>query len=247
MLKRPKKLVRGDTVRVIAPASPFERQKFNAGVGRLREFGFEVEFAEDIYSEADYLAGSDKRRLDELHAAFRDPKCRAIFCARGGYGCTRLLSQLNLALIRKNPKILVGFSDITALLATLVFQCKMTAVHGPLVASQFAEESVSAESATQLKHLMMESRSHELKLDGAMVREGTCEGMLFGGNLMVLQSLVGLKMFPKFSGMILFIEEVNEKPYRIDRMLTHLAALGCFKKLAGVIVGQLGTQDAAWE
>ncbi len=239
VLQRPIRLEPGDSIRIVAPASHFDKKAFLSGVDVIRKAGFQVHYRDDIFAKEGYFAGSDRRRHEELEEAIVDEECKAIFCARGGYGITRILPNLDKAVIRSKPKIFVGYSDLSAMLAFLVFECGQTAVHGPLV--------VEATALGQLWRHLTTADAQEIQLDGEVVVAGEAEGMLFGGNLAVLQATVGLSWFPKDSRLLLFIEDVNELDYRIDRSLTHLQQVGLFKQLCGVIIGKLGSGDSHWE
>jgi muramoyltetrapeptide carboxypeptidase len=241
-INKPTALKYGDRVKIIAPGGHFDQQYFNTGVNFLSSWGLKVEFRDDIFAKQDYLAGSDERRLLELHEAFVEPHTKAIFVARGGFGTTRLLPQLNRQLFRQHPKLLVGFSDITALLNYLTVAGEQPSIHGPLVTWGFDRES-SPDLHQLLWRLMSVPESTVIPLDGEVLKTGRASGQLLGGNLTVLQSMVGTPWLPDFSGALLFLEEVNEAAYRLDRILSQLQQLGIFSKIAGLIVGELGTYD----
>ena len=245
-LLKPALLCSGDRVQIIAPASPFDHEAFRGGVEFLQELGFEPHYRGDIFSEQRFLAGSDARRLEEIHEAFADPKCKAIFCARGGYGSGRLLAQLDHALIQQQPKIFVGFSDVCFLLSYLYTQIGLVSLHGPMIAGSL-NRNLNNQSRALFVDLLTREASQTIDLAGETFSAGSCQGTLIPSNLCILQALIGTKYMPDLSGAILCLEDVGEQPYRVDRMLCQLKNVGIFNQLAGVIFGPLGTKDPDWE
>lgn len=222
----------GSVVRVVAPSGPFDREDFAAGLAFLQT-RYEVRHRDDILERQGYFAGDDERRLTELLEALADPDADAIIAARGGYGSTRLLPRLPLEAIRAAAIPLIGFSDITALHARWA-SASVPSFHGAMVAA--------------LGRLDPDSRAHWLVvLEGGGERfdgleswsGGTAEGPLIGGNLAVLGALVGTPFAPPLDGAILLLEEIGERPYRMDRVLTSLAQAGWLDRVAGVVVGDL--------
>ena len=220
----------GDRVAVIAPASGFDRESFERGLTLLGA-RYRTEYTEGVFERERYLAGSDARRLRELRAALDNPQTRAVFCARGGYGATRLLAALG------DPpplnKLLVGFSDITALHLWLQSHRRIS-IHGPVL--------------TQLPRLPLESRDRLFALlesptpppalrGTATYVSGIAEGPLLGGNLSVLTRLLGTPFMPALEGALLLLEDQGERPYRLDRMWTHLMLAGTFKRVRGIVLG----------
>lgn len=217
---------------VIAPASAFDRPSFEAGRA-LVAARYEVCQGEDIFARHRYLAGSDERRLRELTAALQDPAIKAVFCARGGYGATRLLQYLGSAR-PGTPKPLIGFSDITALHLWLQGLGLMS-IHGPVL--------------TQLPHLgaatserlfaLLESPAPAASLGATdTFVPGVAEGPLLGGNLSVVTRMLGTPHLAPLDGAILLLEDVGERPYRLDRMWTHLALAGVFARVRGIALGE---------
>ena len=225
----------GDRVAVVAPAGPFDRASFEAGLAPLEQ-RYRVQFDAHLFERHRYLAGSDSRRLSQLRAALTDPEIRAVFCARGGYGTMRLLPRLaeEFAAIRADGwKPLVGFSDITALHQGLQRQ-GLVSIHGPVVTQLAAQP----ESARERLFALLESGSAPTSVAGTNTYVGgTVEGPLLGGNLTVFTRLLGTQFLPRLEGAILLLEEVGERPYRLDRMWTHLALAGAFRKVAGIVLG----------
>ena len=221
----------GDRVAVIAPASGFEREAFDSGLALIRS-RYRAEHENAVFERRRYLAGTDARRLAELTAALADPGIRAVFCARGGYGATRLLSKLGGA-APGEPKLLIGFSDITALHSWL--QCQGRAsIHGPVL-TQLGR--LPPESPERL-FALLESAAPAPPLEGTDTYvSGTAEGPLLGGNLSVLTRLLGTPFLPQLDGAILLLEDQGERPYRLDRMWTHLHQAGVFARVRGIVLG----------
>jgi muramoyltetrapeptide carboxypeptidase len=237
---------------VIAPSSPFEPDAFARGLevlsGRL---GLSPRHRPDVTARRAYLAGDDARRLDEWREAVHDPEARAIFCARGGYGAMRLLPALDPAPLLARPKLLVGFSDVTALHAVLN-RAGLATVHGPVVTQLGrAPEDAVAHLEALLAGAAPRPGAWDVPAPGAglvaarTLRPGRVQGPLVGGTLALLAHLAGTPFAPPLDGAILFLEDVGEKPYRIDRYLTQLRLAGALDRVAAVAVGQLtGCDDA---
>lgn len=241
-MRRPPPLRAGDVVRVIAPGSGFDAAHFEAGVRVLRDrLGLKPRFRDDITAREGYLAGDDRRRLAEWNEAVDDVEARAIFCARGGYGAMRLLPGLDPAPLLARPKLLVGFSDVTAFHARLN-AAGLATLHGPVV-TQLGR--APADAVAHLEALL--SGAVPSRLDGpgrgltgtATIRPGVASGPLLGGSLTLLAHLCGTPWQPSLRGAILFFEDVGERPYKLDRYLTQLRLSGALDGVAGVAVGQL--------
>ncbi len=236
-LQLPLPLKHGDLLRVIAPSGRLrERAALDRGVEVWRKSGYQVEVAPKVTAQWGYLAGTDELRRDELAAAWSDPNCRAILCARGGYGGMRLLenwhwSQTDL------PKWTIGFSDITALLWSLS-KLGVAGIHGPLVTTIADEPDWSIDRLLRL----VSGRSVP-PLQGDPWVGGIARGRLFPGNLTVATHLLGTPLQPDLTGAILAIEDVTEAPYRIDRLLTHWRLTGILSKVAGIAIGRFSQCD----
>jgi len=228
---QPRQVAEGSVLSVVAPSGPFNREAFEAGVKWLEE-RYEVRYDEGIFSRMGYLAGSDERRLDELVAALVAPDVDAILCARGGYGATRLLPGLDPVMVANANKLLVGFSDVTALHA-LWNRAKVRSIHAPMVSALATASDGLRESWCDALEGRRAGRHWDLETEVF----GFGEGDFFGGNLAVLVSLLGTRFAPDVTGKILFLEDVGERPYRIDRMLTSLLQAGWFDICAGVVLG----------
>jgi muramoyltetrapeptide carboxypeptidase len=232
---RPPGLRPGDRIAVIAPASPFDRPSFEAGLRVLAE-RYRPVVDEGCFARTRYLAGDDARRLDELTAALGDDTVKAIVAARGGYGTLRLLAGLGPKLQAGgfSPKPVVGFSDITALHAALQ-AAGWVSIHGPVVTQLGTQPAAVVE---RLVHLLEFPAAPAPPLRGTPLAGGVAEGPLLGGNLSLLTRLLGTRHLPALDGAILLLEDVNERPYRLDRMWTHLALAGVFERVRGLALGE---------
>ena len=221
---------------MIAPASGFERASFEAGLALLKA-RYRAGYGDGLFERERYLAGSDARRLAELRAALADPDIRAVFCARGGYGATRLLARLAGQAPEGPPKLLVGFSDITAL--HLWFQAHgRVSIHGPVL-TQLSR--LSSATCTRLFELLESVRPAAPLTGTATCVAGVAEGPLLGGNLSVFTRLLGTPYMPALDGAILLLEDQGERPYRLDRMWTHMQLAGVFARVRGIALGSFTT------
>lgn len=241
-LRIPPRLSVGDTIGIAAPGSPFDRALFQQGVAVLAGMGFRVAYGEDLFERCGYLAGSDAHRAALLNGLFADPAVKAIFCARGGYGTLRLVEHLDWAAIRRSPKLLVGFSDVTNLHAALWSRCRLVSLHGPNVTG-LAQADDSSRSAL-MAALTGEAPVALTLSEGVTLQAGAARGIVLGGNLTCLCHLIGTRFHPRFEGRLLFLEDRGEAPYRIDRMLTQMLQAGCLQGLAGVILGDFSACGA---
>jgi muramoyltetrapeptide carboxypeptidase len=221
-----------DEVAVIAPASGFDRTAFEAGLAVLRT-RYNPTFGPGLFERHRYLAGDDERRIEELTAALAEPAVRAVFCARGGYGATRLLARLRTVAPPGAAKALVGFSDITALHLWLQAHGRIS-VHGPVVTQLGRLPPATAQRLFDL----LESTSPAPPLAGsATYVGGNAEGPLLGGNLSVVTRLLGTPFMPSLDGAVLLLEDQGERPYRLDRMWMHLELAGVFSRVCGIVLG----------
>lgn len=232
-------LLPGDTIAVIAPASQIKRDLLLAGVQTLQGLGYQVQYSEEIFSEDLYFAGDVERRVRELHRAFANPEVKAIFCARGGYGTNYLLPHLDLDLVRKNPKIFLGYSDVTTLLTYLNDQLGLVTFHGPMVTKDFAVSSgfdrSSLEAAVTGKRNWSITQSSGLQT----LRQGRAAGKLYGGCLSMLVASLGTPYEIQADDTILFVEDIATKPYQIDRMFMQLKYAGKLDRVRGIIFGEM--------
>jgi muramoyltetrapeptide carboxypeptidase len=239
---KPNALKPGDTVAVVAPAAAIERAHLERGVNMLGSMGYRVKVSERALARSGILAGDDRERASELREYFADPEVKAIFSARGGYGCGRLLPLLDFKAMAGTPKIFVGFSDATFLLNALVDLAGMVSFHGPMVAMDFARGL----SPRALEHMqgLLSGKLERFELEAhETMHPGRAEGEVIGGCLSVLVATIGTPFEPRFDGRILFLEDTGEKAYRIDRMLVQLRQSGALKRLAGIVFGAIRAID----
>jgi muramoyltetrapeptide carboxypeptidase len=233
---RPPRLEPGAVVRVVAPSGPVPRAGFLAGAEILGR-RYQLRYDDALFSSDGYLAGSDERRLAELGAALADPEARAVVIARGGYGLLRILPFLDPTALRARALPIVGFSDGTALLAHAA-RAGVAGVHGPVV-TQLA--TLPAQDHAALFRLLEEPSPGVVLTDLEELVPGRVRGPLVGGNLEVFSRLVGTPYMPDVAGAILFIEDLGERPYRVDRLVTFLDLAGVFSAIAGVVVGDFSS------
>jgi muramoyltetrapeptide carboxypeptidase len=215
----------------VAPASPFDAEEVRRGVERLKA-RYDVSLDASLFERTGYFAGDDARRSGELLAALRDPHVDAIVAARGGYGTTRLLDRIEVDEVRRAAKLFVGFSDTTALHAAWA-RAGLRSLHAPMVAALGRTDAPPLERWIDA----VEGRLAPPVGGLACWAAGTAEGPLVGGNLAVLAALVGTPYAPPLDGCVLFLEDVGERPYRVDRMLTTLLHAGWLRRVAAVVVG----------
>ncbi|MDO8527085.1 MAG: LD-carboxypeptidase [Deltaproteobacteria bacterium] len=236
-------LKEGDLIGIAAPSSPFDKQLFKQGVTLLQKMGFEVWYREDIFSQERYLAGSDKRRAQELTELFTKKEVKAILFARGGYGSQRVIPHLDPILLKKNKKPVVGFSDITALLTFLRQDCQTPTLYGPVL-TQLGGSFVDR-TCRSLKYNLTEKKSLEPfdLSECKIVEEGIAKGKLVGGCLSLITSSMGTPYELNTENSILFFEDTGEKVYALDRMLTQLKNAGKLKTVKGIIIGSLEPKE----
>ena len=229
---QPPPLQPGDTVAVIATSGIVNQDRLRVGVWRLGALGLHVRVFPSCYQKAGpYLAGTDQQRVGDLHRAFADPQVKGIFTARGGYGAAELLPLVDVPLIRKNPKLFVGFSDVTALHLLMNQQVGLATLHGPMVVSCLGGETVDKNTMDSLRQAIFSP---------ATSRKGP---KVTGGNLSVITSLMGTPWEIGTHGKILFLEDVDEAPYKIDRMLLQLKLAGKLDDAAGFHLGDFSPEN----
>src|SRR5436190_24337685 len=244
MLK-PRALAPGDRIALVAPASPFSRDEFDAGVRELRRLGYDPVYDDTVFARTRYTAGDPAVRARAFRQAWADPSIRALVAVRGGYGSVQILPQLDRDEIRRAPKAFIGYSDNTSLLAWLTGQCGLVSFHGPMVEGRLAKGQSAydfdtwtrvltrAEPAGPIVHPQLET-----------LRPGDASGTLVGGTLTNLLASLGTPYaFDPPVGHILFVDEVAERPYRIDRMLTQRRRSGLLSRAAGIVFGELPRCD----
>lgn len=236
---QPPRLKTGDTIAVIAPASPiYSREVFDPGIAALEKMGFQVRIDNRIFQSSRYLAGSDADRAEELMCALEDPSIQAVIALRGGYGCARLIPYLNENRLRLHPKILMGFSDLTTLFLFLNKRFGWITFHGPMAATATLAEFAPAQN----RHLLSLWTDPDYRPAFTFPQleawaPGIAEGALVGGCLSVIVTSLGTSYEIETEGKVLFLEDTGEPPYRLDRMITHLHLAGKLKSLAGLLLG----------
>jgi muramoyltetrapeptide carboxypeptidase len=258
----------GDTVEIVAPAKYLDKERVSLATKRLEAMGFKVRIPKNLFRKTGFLGGTDEERAKELMAAFADPEVKAILPGTGGYGTTRIVDDLDYDVIRRNPKILVGFSDITGLHIAINQQTGLVTFHSPLPEWGLGTEDDLAPFAarwfwrailakeypkndigyTIYSHPAKPPRPDDEKLfkdvpEPVTMRGGTTRGRLIGGNVSVLHALMGTPYEIQTDGKLLFLEDVGEAPYRIDRMLSTLKLAGKFDHVAGVILGRFTPRE----
>ncbi|SEF47486.1 muramoyltetrapeptide carboxypeptidase [Caloramator fervidus] len=232
---KPTALKKGDKIGIIAPSSPvLNFEKFNKSVKLLESYGYKVILGKSCFLKHGFLAGEDDVRAKDLNDFFSMKDVKAIFCLRGGYGSIRILDKIDFDIIDKNPKIFVGYSDITALLNIFFDKLKLVVFHGPMVGTGEILDEFNFNSLLNC----LTGKLTNLKVNLRPINRGDIEGVIVGGNLSVLNSIIGTRYNIDLKDKILFIEEINEEPYKIDRMLYTLKYMGVFDRLKGVILGQ---------
>jgi muramoyltetrapeptide carboxypeptidase len=239
-LTRPKRLKEGDVVGVVAPAGPVDPELLEKGLKILRGMKLKPVLGEHVLSRRGYLAGKDEDRADDLMSMFKNPDVKAILCARGGYGVNRVLPLLKPGIIRKNPKIVVGASDITLLLLYLAKKCSLVAFHGPMVGGNFGQYGMK-KTKKQFQDLLTGQPEGKtlMSAQAKVLRPGIGKGEITGGCLTLLCRSLGTPYEIQTRNKILLIEDVNEAPYRIDGMLWQLKAAGKFKDVKGIVLGEM--------
>lgn len=259
-LLRPPRLKPGSRVALVAPSGPvLDREDLARACELCRELGHDPVVGANAHRRYGYLAGTDAERIADLNTALRDEAIDAVWCVRGGYGLTRILDQVDFASVERRPKAVVGFSDVSALLLAATQATGMVTFHAPTARQpmtafsrrHFTQVLGSAQPAGALGRLdppagVLAPRTPRI----VTIRGGVAEGPLIGGNLSLIQVLIGTRWLPEMDGALLFLEDVGEDLYRVDRALSHLRLAGILGRLAGVIVGQftemeLGTRDGA--
>lgn len=238
-IRKPPRIRTGDTVGVIAPAGAVHEERLQGGVRVLERWGLNVVLGDAVLARQAYLAGADEARGADVQGMLANPRVRAIFCARGGYGSQRLLPLLDLAALVRAPKPIVGYSDATALLTAAV-TAGVVALHGPMVADDIAR-GLSARSEAHLWKMLTDA-TYQWEVEvPEPIRPGVASGPLLGGCLSVLAATLGTPYAPDTTGAVLFLEDVGERPYRLDRLLTQLRQAGVLARVAGVVFGTMAT------
>jgi muramoyltetrapeptide carboxypeptidase len=234
---RPSRIRPGDVVGVVAPSGVVDPARLARGVAVLTSMGLRVRFGDALEQRCGYLAGPDAARLADLQRMFDDPDVRAVFCARGGYGSQRIVPSLDWNGLTRAPKVVVGYSDATVLLAAVV-RAMGTAIHGPMVADDLAR-GLAPPALERLRRLLGDAAFRWHEELPVCVRPGCVEGRLLGGCISVLATMVGTPWALDTRDAILFLEDVNEHAYRLDRLLLQLRQAGLLDRVSGVVFGRL--------
>ena len=242
---KPRALRAGDRVAIVAPASAFARDEFDAGVIELRQLGFEPVYSGDVFARTEYLAGPAKLRARDFLAAWTDPSIAAVIAARGGYGSVHLLPFLQASEIRAHAKIFVGYSDNTSLLTWFNQACGLVAFHGPMVEGRFARGADGYDRDSFLRAVTGTQPIGEVPMNGVeALAAGDARGLLVGGTLTQLVASLGTPFaFDPPPGCVLFLDDVAERPYRLDRMLTQLRLSGILERAAAIVFNTLPRCD----
>lgn len=244
----PSSLKKGDLIGLVTPGSSVTEEQLSDCILKLEEMGFRTTYNDSVLSEYGYFAGKDQERADELMEMFSREDVDAIWCVRGGYGSIRILDLLDYDLIQKNPKIFIGYSDISALITSIYQETGLITFHGPVGTSDFNRFSKKS-----MKKVLMETDNTNKypykrdkgtrgnpEFDRYTILGGRAEGLLIGGNISVLDSMIGTRFEPDFKNKIVYLEDIGEKTYRIDKMVFHLLSGTNLKQAAGIVMGVFG-------
>lgn len=244
----PQRLKKGDLIGLVTPGSSVTEEQLIDCVSKLEDLGFRTTHNDSVLSEYGYFAGKDRERADELMEMFTRDEVDAIWCVRGGYGSIRILDLLDYDLIRKHPKVFMGYSDITALHTAIYQETGLVTFHGPVGTSDFNRFSVKS-----MKKVLLDPKNEykypykrekgtrdNPEFDRYTLNGGKAEGLLIGGNISVLDSIIGTRFEPDFENKIVYLEEIGEKTYRVDKMLFHLLSGTNLKSASGIVMGVFG-------
>lgn len=251
--RKAQRLKEGDTIGLITPGSFISDENLQTAITNIESLGLKVRLSKHIRAKRGFNAGTDAQRLEDLHTMFADNSIHGIWCARGGYGCGRLLPYIDYKLIKKHPKVLIGYSDITGLLQAIHDKTGLVCFHGPVGASTFTDYTVEHLRNTlmpknELPYKIVLAASQQDNKNKAyqtkVIQSGKATGELIGGNLSILASLAGTDFELNVKDKLLFIEDIGEKPYRIDRMLTQLRQSCDLSQAAGIALGVFADCEA---
>lgn len=236
---KPHRLIQGDTIGVIAPASPPNQENLQRGLAFIDQLGLTYKLGKSVYAEYGYLAGKDEDRLADFHEMFLDRSVQGIFCAGGGYGTARIASGIDYEVVKRNPKIFWGYSDLTFLHTAIIQKAGLITFHGPMLASDIGKvnpSQISLDGFDQLFYPNDVIYSETISTLETIV-PGKAEGQIIGGNLSLLSSTMGTPFEIDTKNRILLIEEINEEPRIVDRMMNQLLMAGKLQSAAGIVVG----------
>ncbi len=241
----PKRLKHGDTIGLVTPSGPIVKEQLDSTIEKLKKLGFDYFHTDAVLLQYGYLAGYDRKRAEDLMSMFSNKKISGILCIRGGYGSIRMLDMLDFEVIKQNPKVFIGYSDITALLSSIYENTGLITFHGPLGVSDFNEFTlkslnnivINPEENYKYPYKREDKTSDNQEFDIYTIRGGKAEGELIGGNLSVLDSMIGSRFEQDFENKIVYIEEIDEKTYKIDKMFVHLLQATNLCRAAGIVMG----------
>lgn len=238
---KPPPLRSGDRIALVSPASPFSREAFKRGVAEIQRLGYEPVYDQSVFDRAMFTSGTETVRAEAFTRAWLDPRVAALMAVRGGYGSVQLLPALNSSRMCEAPKLFIGYSDNTSLLSWLTCQCGITVLHGPMIEGGLARGPEGYDERSLVQLMGGGSEGFELQPDGlTVVKAGTAQGQLFGGTLSLLAGSLGTPFaFDPPHGSILFLEDVDERPYRIDRLMTQLRLSGVLARASGLLFGEM--------
>jgi muramoyltetrapeptide carboxypeptidase len=244
-MRKPRALSPGDRLAVVAPASPFVREEFDRGAEEIRRLGFEPVYDDSVFARQRYVAGSAELRAAAIHAAWRDPSIAGVIGARGGYGSAQLLPLLDRDEALRAAKPFIGYSDLTTILTFLNFCAGLVAFHGPMLAGRLGKGEAGYDADSFRRALCRAEPMGELTAPGVeSIRAGESNGLLCGGTLTQLLASLGTPFaFAPPPGYVLFLDEVAERPYRLDRMVTQLVQTGLLARASAVVIGELPRCD----
>lgn len=242
---KPRALTTGDRLAVVAPASAFRRDEFDRGIEEIRRLGFEPVYDDSVFERKRYVAGPPEIRAAAIRAAFRDPSIAGVIGVRGGYGSAQVLPLLDRGEAREARKPFVGYSDVTSILTYLSIHCELVAFHGPMLAGRLGRGGEGYDASTFLGALTRAEPLGELGAPGVdVVRPGEASGPLYGGTVTQLLSSLGTPFaFSPPQGCVLFLDEVGERPFRLDRMVTQLRQAGVLARAVAIVIGELPNCD----
>jgi len=244
----PRRLKKGDLIGLVTPGSSVTQEQLTDCITTLEEMGFRTTYDDSVLSEYGYFAGRDRERADELMGMFSREDVDAIWCVRGGYGSIRILELLDYNQIREHPKVFIGYSDITALLTSIYQETGLVTFHGPVGTSDFNRFSLKSmkkvllepDPAYKYPYKREKGSRDNPEFDRYTLSGGSAEGLLIGGNISVLDSMIGTRFEPDFENKIVYLEDIGEKTYRVDKMVFHLLSGTNLNKAAGIVMGVFG-------
>ncbi len=244
-MRKPRALAQGDRLAIVAPASPFTREEFDSGVREIRRLGFVPVYDDSVFARQRYVAGSAQIRAAAIHAAWRDPSVAGLIGVRGGYGSAQVLPLLDRDEARRACKPFIGYSDLTSVLTFLTTGCDLVAFHGPMLAGRLGRGAEGYDEDSFIRALCRNEPLGELTPPGLEALEpGEASGVLLGGTLTQLLASLGTPYaFAPPAGYVLFLEDVGERPYRLDRMVTQLKQTGLLASASAVVIGELPKCD----